>query len=179
MIQEVKMKKSVTLIVIFSFLVLSVAGGFAQPQQRITRAKRTFDRSQNRILSVLKRNQEELGITDDQIAEIQDLVFSHKEKTIEMRGKQDLARLDLQKLMQNRDNLDYGRIEAILAKTSSMRNDMFIEGLKLREEINNVLTPEQQEALKAKARSGMNSRIRDLRNRMPQRLPRLRDRIRR
>jgi len=54
---------------------------------------------------------------------------------------------------------------------------MFIEGLKLKEEINNVLTPEQQEALKAKARDGIRSRVRNLRDRMQQRNPRLKNRL--
>jgi Spy/CpxP family protein refolding chaperone len=173
------MKKGLTLIVIFSFLVLSVASGFAQPQQRMTRAKRTFDRSQIRILGVLKANQEELNITDEQIEKIQNLVYSHKEKTIKMASENSLSRLELQKLMKDKENLDYTKIKAILTQTSSARTDMFIEGLKLREEISNVLTPEQKDALKAKAKRGIRSRARDLRNRLNQRPPRLRNRIRR
>lgn len=173
------MKKGLTLMVIFSFLVLSVASSFAQPQQKMTRAKRTFDRSQNRILAVLKANQDELNIADEQIEQVQNLVFSFKEKTIKRTSENSLIRLELQKLMQDRENLDYDKIKAILSKTSAARNEMFIEGLKLREEINNVLTQEQREALKAKTRDGMRSRSRNLRDRMQQRNPRLRNSIRR
>jgi len=173
------MKKGLTAVIIFSFLALSVANSFAQPQQRMTRAKRTFDRSQNRILGVLKANQEELNISDEQIEQIQNLAFSFKEKSLKMRNENSLSQLELQKLMQDRENLDYDKIEAILSKTSSARNDMFIEGLKLREEISNVLTPEQREALKAKAKKGMRSRVRSSRGRMQKRTPRLRNRIRR
>ena len=165
--------------VIFSFLVLSVASGFAQPQQRMTRAKRMFDRSQNRILAVLKMNQDELDITDEQIEQVQNLVFTFKEKTIKRTSESSLNRVELQKLMQNRENLDYNKIKAILSKTSAARNEMFIEELKLREEINNVLTPEQREAFKAKTREGIRSRARNSRGRMQQRSPRLRNRIRR
>lgn len=173
------MKKSLILMVIFSFLVLSVASTFAQPQQRMPRAKRTFDRSQNRILAVLKANQDELNITDEQIEQIQNLVFSFKEKTIKRTSENSLSRLELQKLMQDRENMDYDKIKTILSKTSDARNEMFIEGLELREEINNFLTPEQREALKAKARGGMRSRACNSRDRMQQRNPRLRNRIRR
>jgi Spy/CpxP family protein refolding chaperone len=173
------MKKGLTLMVIFSFLVLSVASSFAQPQQRMPRAKRTFDRSQNRIPAVLKMNQEELGITDEQIEQVQNLVFSFKEKTIKRTSENSLNRLELQKLMQDRENLDYDKIKAVLSKTSAVRNEIFIDGLKLREDINNVLTPEQREALKAKTRDGIRSRARNLRDRMQQRIPRLRNRIRR
>jgi len=173
------MKKNLALMVIFSFLVLSVASSFAQSQQRMPRAKRTFDRSQNRILGVLKMNQEELIITDEQIEQVQNLVFSFKEKKIKRASESSMNRLELQKLMQDRENLDYDKIKAILSKASAMRNEMFIEGLKLREEIGNVLTPEQREALKAKTRDGMRSRSRNLRDPMQQRFPRLRNRIRR
>lgn len=172
------MKKLLTLTLIFSFLALSVAIVFAQPQQRMTRSRKNFDRSQNRVLAVLKANQEELGITDEQIEQVQDLVFAFKEKTIQMSSEQNFNRLELQKLMQDTENLDYAKIEAILDETSAARNEMFIEGLKLKEEVSNVLTPEQREALKAKANTGVRNRDRYLRNRV-QRNPRLRYRIRR
>jgi Spy/CpxP family protein refolding chaperone len=172
------MKKGLTLIVIFSFLVLSVASSFALPQQRMARGKRTFDRSQNRILGVLKANQEELNITDEQIEQVENLVFSFKEKTIKMAGENSMSRLELQKLMKDKENLDYGKIKAILTQTASARTDMFIEGLKLREEISNVLTPEQQEALKAKAKAGIKNRGRNFRSRMHRRSPHSRHRIR-
>lgn len=173
------MKKVLVLTLIFSFLTLFVTTLFAQPPQRMTRARRTFDRPHNRILVVLKANQEELAITDEQIEQVQNLVFSFQEKSIKMQNESSLSQLELQKLMQDKENLDYGKIKAVLAKTSEARNEMFIEGLKLREEINNVLTPEQQEALRAKTREGMRSQARSLRERMQQRFPRLRNRIRR
>jgi Spy/CpxP family protein refolding chaperone len=173
------MKKLLAFTLIFSFFILSMADVFAQPQQRMTRARRTFDRSQNRILGVLKANQEELSITDEQIEQIQNLTFAFKEKTIKMNGEQSLSRLELQKLMQNSENLEYDKIEAILSRTSASRNQMFIEGLKLREEISNILTPEQREALKAKTRNVLRSRSRNSRGRLQQRSFRLRNRIRR
>jgi Spy/CpxP family protein refolding chaperone len=173
------MKKILTVSLIVSFFVLSMTVVFAQPQQRMNKARRTVDRPQNRILGVLKANQEDLGITDEQIQQVQDLVFSFKEKALQMQNENGLSRLELQKLMQGRDNLDYNKIKATLSKTSAVRNEMFIEGLKLREEINNVLTPEQQEALKEMGKKGMRTRIRNLRDRFQQRFPRSRSRIRR
>ena len=173
------MKKILTSMLVFSFSALSVAAVFAQPPQRMSRSRRSFDRPQNRILAVLKTHQEELGITDEQIEQVQNLVFSLQERSIKMRNENSLNRLELQKLIQDRENLDYDKIKAILSKTSAARNEMFIEGLKLREEINNILTPEQREALKAKAHEGMMSRSRIMRDRMRQRYPYWRNRIRR
>jgi Spy/CpxP family protein refolding chaperone len=178
-IQEVKMKKFLTLTLIFTFLTLSVAVVFAQPPQRMPRGDRMFERPQNRILAVMKANQEELNITEEQLEQVQNLVFSFQERSLKMRNEDSLSRLELQKVMQDRENLDYDKIKAILSKSSAVRNEMFVERLKLREEINNVLTPEQREALKAKTREGIRNRARDLRDRMQQRIPRPRNRIRR
>jgi Spy/CpxP family protein refolding chaperone len=175
------MKKGMTMAVIFSVLILFVAGSLAQPQQRLMRAKRTLDRSSNPILAVLKANQEELSITDEQIKQIQNLIFSHQEKAIQMKNENALQRLELQKLLQDRENLDYEKIKSVLSQLSAVRQEMFIQRLKQREEINKILTPEQQEALKALTMERMRERIRPLRqmrDRM-ERFPRFRDRIRR
>jgi Spy/CpxP family protein refolding chaperone len=98
-----------------------------------------------------------------------------------MKNKSALQRLELQKLMQDRENLDYEKIKAVLSKSSAARQEMFIQRLKQREEITKILTPEQHEALKALTQDRMRERIRPLRSmrdRM-QRFPRQRGRIRR
>lgn len=173
------MKKIFTATLIFSFLTLSVAVVFAHPVQRMPRTNRMFDRPQLGILSVLKANQEELEISDEQLAQIQNIVFSFREKSIKMQNESQMSRLELQKLMLERENLDYDKIEAILSKSSAIRNEMFIDRLKLREEIDSLLTPEQREALRDITGIGMRSRARDMRDRMRQRFPLMRNRIRR
>ncbi len=167
--------------VIFSVLVLFVVNDFAQPQRGWMRAMRTFDHAPHRILAVLKANQEVLGVTEEQIKQIQNLIFSHQEKAIKMKNEIALQRLELQKLMQDKENLDYEKIRAVLSKVSATRQAMFIQRLKQREEINNILTAEQQEALKAWTRDWMRKRVRPMRNMRDwrQRFPRFRDRIRR
>jgi len=50
--------------------------------------------------------------------------------------------------MLDKENLDYEKIKEVLSKASNSRKEMFIERLKLRREIDNILTPEQREALK-------------------------------
>lgn len=175
------MKKRMTMAVIFSVLVIFVASDFAQPQRRMMREERNFVRFDSRILAVLKANQEELNITDEQIEKIQNLVFSSQEKAIKMRNENDLLRLELQKLVQDKENLDYEKIRAVLSKASENRQEMFIQRLKQREEINKILTPEQQEALKGMALDRMREGfrpMRPMRGRM-QRFQRHRDRIRR
>jgi Spy/CpxP family protein refolding chaperone len=179
MIQEAKMKKFLAISIICFFMILSSVASFAHPLQRSAGMRRMFDRPRTRIFNVLKANQEVLEITDQQMQKIQDLVYSLREKSIKVMSENGLNRLELQKLMQDEENMDYAKIEAILARTSASRHDIFIEGLKLREEIKNILTPEQQEALKQIAEDSIRSRLRDVRDRRLQRLPHSRTRIRR
>ncbi len=179
MIKEDNMKKAMTYLVFFSLLILFVASSFSQPPQRMTRANRMFDRAPNRILLVLKAHQEELGITESQMEQIKDLVFSHQEKTLKMKSELGLHHLELQKLMQDRESLDYEKIKAILSKTSAARTEMFIERLKQRDEINKILTPEQRDALKAIVQEGFGRRFQRMRDRGQrfQRFPQLRRRM--
>jgi Spy/CpxP family protein refolding chaperone len=97
---------------------------------------------------------------------------------LRMENENRLHQLELQKLMQERENLDYDKIEAILSKTSDIRNQMFIERLKLRDEIGKILTPEQKDALKAMEKEGFGRRfqmMREKEDRLPQ-MPRMRSR---
>ncbi len=176
------MKKAVTFSVIFSVLILFTASSFAQPQQMKMRGKGMMKRSPAGILSVLKAKQKELKITDSQLEKIKNLAFSFEEKMINIRSNNSLQQLELRKLLQDRENLNYENIKAALSKASSGRQDMFIERLKLREEIDKILTAEQREAIKSmqkdrmKGRRGRGSFQRG--NRL-QRFRRLRNRIKR
>jgi len=145
------MKKSLMFSVIVSVAVLFTASSFAQPFQGMRRGHRDYGmmrKAPGRILMVLKAYQKELNITDDQLEKIKNLMDSSAEKMVEMENDNNLIQLELRKLLQDRENLDYAKIKVILSKASSNRNEMFILRLKNRDEIKNVLTPEQQEALK-------------------------------
>jgi len=142
------MKKTLKFSIIFSVIILFTASVFAEPRIRM-RDRDAFDMSHTRILRILQGNQKELKITDNQLEKIKNMVFSFEEKMIKMKNESNLQRLELRKLMQDRKNIDYEKIKGALSKASSYRNNMFIERLKWRNEILNVLTPEQQEALKA------------------------------
>ena len=60
--------------------------------------------------------------------------------------------------MQDRENLDYAKIKAALSKSADNRHEMFIHKLKVREEIGNVLTPEQRDALKEMGKDRIGAR---------------------
>ena len=171
------MKKAITLFVFFSVLILFTASSFAEPQQRMGRRGKGFaNRSPARILTILKAKQKELKITDNQLEKIKSLAFSFEEKKIKMRSDGSLQRLELRKLMQDKEKLDYEKIKATLSKASSSRQEMFIERLKLREEIENILTSEQREALKKMRQEGFRGRRFLQRGERFQRFPRFRER---
>lgn len=143
------MKKALTLFGIFAVIALFAFESFAQPFQGGRGTRDRMIQSPSRILRVLKAHQENLKITDDQLKAIEDLTYSFEEKAIDTKGETNKQRLELRKLMQDRENLDYAKIKEALSKASVHRNDMFIERLKLQDEIARVLTPEQREALKS------------------------------
>lgn len=152
------MKKVITLSVILLVLILFTTSIFAQPQKMKMRGKGMMKRSPTRILLVLKAKQKELKITDSQIEKVKSLMFSFEEKMIKMKSDNSLQQLELKKLLQDRENLNYENIKAALSKASNGRHDMFIERLKLREEINKILTPEQREAIKSLQKDHMKGR---------------------
>lgn len=171
------MKKSIAIFIVFSVVILFTASVFAEPQRGMMRGKGFAKRSPARILHLLKAKQKELNITDDQLDKIKSLVFSLEEKMIQMRSKASLQRLELRKLMQDKEKLDYEKIKATLSKASSSRQEMFIERLKLREEIMNTLTPEQREALKEMREEGFRGRRFLQRGKRFQRFPRFREQV--
>jgi Spy/CpxP family protein refolding chaperone len=142
------MRKGFAVFAILSFLILFSTSVFAEPQRGMMRGDVRMMRSPARILHLLQAKQKELNITDSQLEKIKSLIFLFEEKMIEMRSKTGLQHLELRKLMLDKENLDYEKIKEVLSKASNSREEMFIERLKLRREIDNILTPEQREALK-------------------------------
>lgn len=147
--KEMKMKKTLTVLSIFMLVGLFSMDSFAQDFYGRRMGRTHMSSSPSRILRVLKANQEELEITDEQLKAIEDLAYAFKERMIDARGLASKQRLELQKLMQDRENLDYAKLKEALSKASEHKHNMLIEGLKLRDEIDKILTPGQKEALKS------------------------------
>jgi Spy/CpxP family protein refolding chaperone len=127
-------------------------------------------------LAFLQARQDELNISDEQLRQVEELTFQLEEIRIEQQSLAAENRLALKKLMLQ-ELRDYGRIEALMNQTAENRNAALVEGMKIREQIESVFSPEQMEALREAAREEISKR-RPLR-RAPQmgRLPRSRGRI--
>lgn len=158
MSKEVKVKKGMTFSVVFSVVFLFIASSFAQSFRGMRRREGLMKQVPTRILFVLKAKQKELKITDSQLEKIENLVFSFEEKMIQMKSHSSLQRLELRKLLLDRENLDYEKIRAALSKASNSKQNIFIERLKMREEIQSMLTPEQREAMKAMRKDQLRKR---------------------
>ncbi len=157
------MKKTLTVFAMFAVIVLFAVDGFAQTFQGRRGRRDRMNQSPSRILRALKANQEELKITDDQLKAIEDLAYSFEEKMIDARSEGSKQRLELRKLMQDRGNFDYAKLKEALSSASEYRHDMMIDGLKLKDEIDKVLTPEQKEALKSMRQERFKDRKENLR----------------
>jgi Spy/CpxP family protein refolding chaperone len=137
--------------------------------------KRDFIRPRTgRLLKVLEAKQEELNISDEQIGKIKDLTLQLEEKRVAQQNALNTQRLEQRKLMSDRENLDYDRLRALLLKNSENRVDLMIDSMRVREQIDAVLTPEQKEALRALGRDRMGQRRGFMRSRGASRAPGMR-----
>jgi len=193
--KEIKMKKITTVFLMVSGMLLFTAGTFAQSRediykqrefmrQRATMQPRGTIRQrgmigqrgvmgqrgiigqrQGRLLAILYARQDELKITDEQLEKIKSLTLKMEEDMIQSKNDMNTQQFELKKLMMERKNRDYEKIKSLMSKTSDMRHDMFIQRMKNRDEILNLLTEEQQEALKTGYRNFASQRRSFLRNR--------------
>jgi len=118
---------------------------------------------------MLEARQEELNISDEQLAKIQELKLKQEENWVKQQNARNTQRLEQKKLMLDRENLDYGQFKALMIKNSDIRAEQRIEGMRQRDEIQNVLTPEQKEALRGLGRDRMGQRRGSMRSRVPSR----------
>jgi Spy/CpxP family protein refolding chaperone len=103
--------------------------------------------SPTKIYTMLKAKQKDFNITDKQLEQIKTKVFALEEKIIPIESKNRLHHLELKKLLMN-EKKDYGKISALLSKLSDNHHSIFIEGLKTKDAIDSILTPQQRDAIK-------------------------------
>ena len=155
--------------------ILVLATGLeAQPRmgQRQARMKqrpaRTFiDPGPGGILMVLKARQQELNVTDEQIARIEELQGRLEEQAVEHRNAMNTQRLKLKQGLRDKENRDFDTLKAQLMQNAQSRIDFQIARMKLRAEIADVLTDDQKAALKAAGGLGIRRGRGMLRDRAP------------
>lgn len=142
------MKKVWTCSAVFSVVFLLVSSSFAQPPRFKDRRDLSVRPPLTRVAAVLESRQKELGISETQIEEIKDIFFSFRKKMIQLRKEKATERLELMKLLRERDQRDYEKIREDLSGVSDIREEIVVERLKMREEMKNVLSEEQRVKLR-------------------------------
>ncbi len=141
-------------------------------QRGVVGQRGTMIQRQGRLLAILYARKDELKITDNQLEKIKSLTLKTEEDMIQSKNDMNTQQFELKKLMMDRGNRDYEKTKSLMRRTSDMRQDMFIQRMKNRDEILNVLTEEQQEALKTGYRNFASQRRSFLRNRTVRRFNR-------
>lgn len=142
------MKKITTIFLVLAGFFMFSTGIAAQSRMRSLKSKHMRRPAQGRLLSLLQAKQDELKITDEQIQKIKDHKLAMEEKAVQHKNSMNLQRQELKKLMQDKESHDLTKIKALLSQSAENRVDHFIARLKAQEEIHNILTPEQLEAVK-------------------------------
>lgn len=88
---------------------------------------------------------EEIGLSDDQIAQLRQLRDGDRRATIERNAAIEMGELDLHGLLEDEDSADLGAVEAQMREISNLRVDARVAALRLKRSVDAVLTPEQRD----------------------------------
>lgn len=90
---------------------------------------------------------EELGITDEQIAQLKEADFAAREKQIALQAELEATRLTMQKTF-SADTIDRDAAVKLAQKTADIRGKMFVQRTENRLQALDILTEEQHDKLK-------------------------------
>ncbi|MBU4203189.1 MAG: Spy/CpxP family protein refolding chaperone [Acidobacteria bacterium] len=141
------MRHTVKLIGIFVLTILLSTLASAQFRGRTPGGDRGAPHMQGGMM-MLKALRAELNLTDKQVAAIQDLMDAHQKACIDMEKDAALQRLEMQKQFRNRSEMDLDLYRKSLEKASVMRINNQVARLRLRQDVEKVLTMEQREILR-------------------------------
>jgi Spy/CpxP family protein refolding chaperone len=102
---------------------------------------------------------EQLGLSDEQKAQIQQLLLDTRKKNIDVEAKQKLARIELHELM-NADSPDQGKINTKIGELSKLHETLMRNRIESKLAIQKILTPEQRKKAKQMG-PWMHERFRD------------------
>jgi len=91
---------------------------------------------------------EQLELTDQQVEDLKALKWSQEKSTIEMRAKIEVAHVELEQLIEQKD-IDFGKIKAKVSQIADMHKEMQLARWSNIEKSHKLLTAEQLEKAKA------------------------------
>jgi protein CpxP len=90
---------------------------------------------------------EQLGLTDEQKAQVRQIMLDTRKKNIDVEAKQKLARIELHELM-GADTPDQSKINAKIAELSKLHETLMRNRIESHLAVQKVLTPEQRKKAK-------------------------------
>jgi len=91
---------------------------------------------------------DQLGLSDEQKAQIHQTMLDTRKKNIDVEAKQKLARLELHELL-NADSPDQGKINAKISELSKLNETLMRNGIEAKLAVQKILTPEQRKKAKS------------------------------
>ena len=106
----------------------------------------TTAQEQQPVISLLLRNREKLGLSDDQVKKLEQLRSDFEKETIRNEADIRVAEIDLNNLLQSQ-SADLAKIEAKIRETERLRADLRIARIRAIEKGKALLTAEQRKKL--------------------------------
>lgn len=99
------------------------------------------------IIPNILRMEDELKLSEDQKAKIQELILSHRKDMINKNAERQIAEVELYELMQ-KDNPDINAVKEKMQKVANIKVDQQLSAFKLSMDVRNILTEEQWKEFK-------------------------------
>jgi Spy/CpxP family protein refolding chaperone len=128
--------------------VPAMAGAFAQGDGE--RGKGFNGKGQQRSpLGIWRNSQmvEKLALTDEQVDQLRDLDFSHREKQQSSKAELDSLRLQMDKAFTDK-NVDKAAVRQTAEQMADVKSRMFVEKTEVRLALQDILTAEQLDKVK-------------------------------
>lgn len=126
----------------------AIAGAFASGDARPGKG---FERSRHHRLALdIWRNPrviEKLKLTENQVSQLRDLDFSHREKMLPLKAQIEAAHLKMDKAISS-GNVDRKLVLTLAKKTADLKGKIFVRRIEAQLEFKEILTAEQINELK-------------------------------
>jgi len=98
------------------------------------------------LISMMLRNREKLGLSDDQVRRMEQLRTDFEKESIRKEADLRVAEMDLESIL-DAPNVDMGKAEAKVREIEKSRADLRIARIRAIEKAKDLLTPEQRKKL--------------------------------
>lgn len=90
---------------------------------------------------------QELGLTDEQVKELREADFAHREKRLQLKSKLEGLQLEMEKLF-SADSVDEAKVLQVAQKISDLKGNLFVRKIESRLAVGKLLTADQLKKLK-------------------------------